>query len=62
MLSVGLCFCVSYLTVLNGWNSFFYEDWYVYLDNGAHIHGTIHKSFPSVYLYVYSPVIAKQRL
>jgi hypothetical protein len=45
----------------NGWTSL-YETWYVYRGNWAHLNGVLHKTLPSVCVYVYAPIIARQRL
>jgi hypothetical protein len=47
--------------LMNAWTNL-YENWYVYNGNRAHLSSVLHKSFPSVCLYVYSPVVARQRL
>jgi hypothetical protein len=46
---------------LNAWTNL-YEIWYVYHGTWAHLNGVLHKSLPSVCLYVYRVIVAWQQL
>jgi hypothetical protein len=46
--------------LLNGWTSL-YEIYYAYYGTWAHLNGVLHKSLPSVSMYIYI-IVARQRL
>jgi hypothetical protein len=67
-IKVGLCdhhaVCVPVYPpykLLNAWTNL-YETWYVYHSTWVHLNGILHKSLPRLCLYVYPPIVARQRL
>jgi hypothetical protein len=56
------CLCVPHYQLLNAWTNL-YETWYLYHGTWAYLNGVLHKSLPSVCMYIWYPTtVAGQRL
>jgi hypothetical protein len=66
---IGLCdlhavcafACLRILLLTSEYQTNFYETWYVYHGTWAHLNYLPHKSLPSVCMYVYPSIFARQR-